>query len=88
MRFVATEKFEKSLSRMSDINIYAVEKALRLLRDNPKHPSLRVKRVKGTADIWEASATKSIRITFRFLNQDIIQLRNVGTHEQVFKPPY
>jgi len=55
---------------------------------NHRHPSLRVKRVKGTQDIWEASATKSIRITFRFLETDLIQLRNVGSHEQVFRPPY
>lgn len=88
MRFVATEKFEKSLSRLSYENIKSVEKALGLLLENSRHPSLRVKRVKGTPDIWEVSATKSIRFTFSFLREDLIQLRNVGTHDQVFKPPY
>jgi len=88
MRFVTTERFQRSFSRLSNQHALAVEKAIRMLTENSKHPSLRVKRVKGTKDIWEASATRSLRITFRLLAPDLMQLRNVGTHEQVFRPPY
>ena len=88
MRFVTTEKFEKAYSRLSNQHAAAVDKAIAILLENVRYPSLRVKQVMGTKNIMEASATKSLRITFKFVSQDVIQLRNVGTHEQVFRPPY
>ncbi|MDF9408390.1 MAG: hypothetical protein A4E52_00456 [Pelotomaculum sp. PtaB.Bin013] len=80
-RFIRTYK---KLDRETRIQ---VDRTLQAIVLNPKHPLLRLKRVQGTKDIWEASVSMSIRITFRF-SEDIIQLRNVGTHDQVFKPPY
>jgi len=41
---------------------------------HPNHPSLRLKRVQGTKDIWEASVNMPIRITLIF-SEDTLQLR-------------
>jgi mRNA-degrading endonuclease YafQ of YafQ-DinJ toxin-antitoxin module len=64
----------------------AIQKALRLLAENIRHPSLRVKRVQGTKGIWEASATISLRITFQ-REKDLIILRNCGEHDETLKNP-
>lgn len=48
--------------------------------NDPRHPSLKVKKLEGAKDIWEMSVTKSYRITFQ-RNGEIVLLRNIGTHD-------
>jgi len=63
-----------------------VEKAIALLVDNPRHPSLRARKIRGAEVIWEASVTMSYRITFKPLKGGILQLRRVGTYD-ILKTP-
>ena len=46
---------------------------------NPRHPSLRVKKLRGT-DKFEIRVSKGYRLTFRFAD-DVLELRRVGTHD-------
>ena len=46
---------------------------------NPRHPSLHVKKLKGT-DKLEIRVSKGYRLTFRFAD-DVLELRRVGTHD-------
>ena len=55
------------------------------MEQNLRHPGLRVKRMQGTADIWEARVTASSRITFNLEGERIL-LRTVGDHD-VLKHP-
>ena len=43
------------------------------------HPSLRMKRIQGTKNIWEGSITMKYRFTFE-LSDDKVILRLIGTH--------
>jgi len=52
---------------------------LEYLIRNPRHPSLRVKKLKGT-DKFEIRVSKGYRLTFRFAD-DVLELRRVGTHD-------
>jgi len=52
---------------------------LRLVQ-NPSYPSLRVKKMQGLDDVWEASVTMSYRITFQRAGDTLI-LRRIGTHD-------
>jgi mRNA interferase RelE/StbE len=56
-----------------------VDKQLHLLFEDFRHPSLRLKKLRGT-DIFEIRITKGYRLTFRF-DKEIIELRRVGTHD-------
>lgn len=56
------------------------EKAIRLLLQNPRHPSLRSKKMQGLDDIWEASVSMSYRMTYQVAGDTII-LRRLGTHD-------
>lgn len=50
-----------------------------------KHPSLEAKKLKGTNSVWEARASKSLRITFN-LKGKLIILRTVGEHKILNRP--
>jgi mRNA interferase RelE/StbE len=86
MRLQYTHRFQRAYNDLTDDDAERVKKALRLLVENPRHPSLRVKRIQGTDHIWEASASLSIRLTFE-MQGDLIVLRNVGAHDETLKKP-
>ena len=63
----------------------------------PFPKSLRIKYVEGSdKKVWEATINLSFRVTFSLLNEFdernervvVIQLRNIGPHEVVFRSPY
>jgi len=53
---------------------------LSLFLENPRHPSLRVKRLVGTFDRWEGSVTKNYRFTFQIAEGKAL-FRRIGTHD-------
>ncbi|ADI02069.1 MAG TPA: hypothetical protein GXX39_11090 [Syntrophothermus lipocalidus] len=59
---------------------------LELLIENPWHPSLRTKKIRGQANIFEASITANIRMTWQYV-EDGILLRNIGEHDKTLKNP-
>ena len=64
-------------------------KQIDILRDNPRYPSLRIKKVQGTgsSEIWEASIDIKHRMTFEYTEDNTgILLRNCNGHE-VFDNP-
>lgn len=61
------------------------DKQLRLFLENPRHPSLRIKKMEGFNDIWEGRITQNYRFTFRIVDQTCV-LRRIGTHN-VLKTP-
>ena len=56
-----------------------IDKQIVLLIENPKHPSLRMKKLKGT-NKWELRITKGYRMTLGYAG-DFLELRRVGTHD-------
>ena len=56
-----------------------VDKQLRMLFEDFRHPSLRLKKMGGT-DKFEIRITKRYRLTLR-LHKDVVELRRVGTHD-------
>lgn len=82
--------FLESYSQLKPSERKAIDKAVRLLSANPRHPSLNVhkgKNVKGKYaeggnDVFIAYASKSLRLTFEYGPQPgLIALRNCGHHE-------
>ena len=83
MKIRRTNSFLKDYRALPpDIQARA-DKQLTLLLDNPKHPSLRLKKLKGT-DIFEIRVTKGYRLTLG-LAGDYLELRRVGTHDLLKK---
>ena len=55
------------------------DEKIQLFIENPRHPSLRVKKMSGTEDIREAGININYRWTFEW-RKDFIRLRYIGTH--------
>ena len=78
-------RFERDYRKLAPELKPRVQKTLLQMEQNLRHPGLRVKRMQGTADIWEARVTQSCRITFNW-EGELILLRTVGDHD-VLKHP-
>ena len=81
-----TERFRRAYKRLGPGKREHVQKALRLLVENPRHPSLRLKKMGGTGEIWEARASIALRITLE-VHGGTVLLRNVGEHDETLKRP-
>ncbi len=81
-----TERFKHAYKKLPPEIQERVKKTLRLLVSNIRHPSLRVKKIQGTGNIWEARVSRSCRLTFQIEGETYI-LRNVGEHDHTLKNP-
>lgn len=86
MRNARAERFKAAYRELTPSNQQQAWKAIRLLLENPRHPGLMVKRIKGTEDIWEARVSRSTRMSFE-IHGDLIVLRNIGEHDKTFARP-
>lgn len=57
-----TKRFEKHFKELTAQERRQLQNKLRLLSENPMHPSLRTKRIQGTKDLFERSVHMDIRI--------------------------
>jgi len=86
MEVFLTEQFEQAYQKLSDAERGSVRKALSLLGENLRHPSLRVKKMEGRRNIWEARPSRRLRMTFEVAEGTIV-MRNVGEHDKVLQKP-
>ena len=86
MRFIFTKKFRKCCESLPVEIQETIKAKLRLLVQDPRHPSLRVKKMQGAKGIWEASVTMDYRLTFEMAADKLI-LRTIGKHDETLKNP-
>jgi mRNA interferase RelE/StbE len=81
-----TDRFEEDYQILPPDLQDRVDKALMLFQANPKHRSLRVRKMAGYRNVWEARVTQSYRFTFSIDKEGTYILRRVGPHEIEKKP--
>jgi len=86
MRVLAYNRFRESYQQLPRVIQRKVDRQFRRLTENLRHPSLQVKRIKGTAGLWEARVDLHYRMTFEIMG-DTIYLRVVGNHDEVLEHP-
>ncbi len=83
--------FLDSYSLLKPAERKAIDKAVRVLSINPRHPSLNVHKARnvrskyseGGSDVFIAYASKSLRLTFEYgPKPGMIALRNCGHHDR------
>jgi len=85
MKIQTTRPFDKDYNALPETVKVRADKQFFLLLENPDHPSLRLKKIKGHPSIWEGRITKSYRFTFQ-ISGDVNLLRRIGTHD-ILKTP-
>lgn len=86
MKITRTARFKKSWNELSEMEKTLARKALVNLATDLRYPALRVKKMHGVGDIWEARVSHSVRLTFQIGDGKII-LRNIGRHDETLERP-
>jgi len=86
VKVARTARFKKAWQRLAKGEKSLAQKAIGNLAGNIRYPALRVKKIKGTENIWEARVSYSLRITFQ-IEGDMIILRNIGRHNKTLERP-
>jgi mRNA-degrading endonuclease RelE of RelBE toxin-antitoxin system len=81
MPIVITERFAKAYAKLPRHVWAKVDKALRLLDEDFRHPGLRARAVEGTQGIYEARVDRKHRLTYE-RDGDRLIMRNVGKHDK------
>jgi mRNA-degrading endonuclease RelE of RelBE toxin-antitoxin system len=87
LKLTLTERFKKSALELPPGIREKLKKQIGLLAADPRHPSLRVKKIQGTGSVFEARVDRDIRLTFEFGADREIILRVVGPHDPTRKRP-
>ena len=86
MRIARTARFKKAWEQLNEDEKVLARKAIKNLAENVRYPALRVKKIKGVEQLWEARASRSLRMTFQ-IEGDNILLRNIGHHDETLERP-
>lgn len=86
MKIKYSENFRDAVQNLSPEAKRELKKKLEIMIENPRHPSLRSKKIEGTDDIFEASIYMDIRMTWQYISAGIL-LRSLGEHDRTLKNP-
>jgi hypothetical protein len=81
-----TERFKLQYIKLPAVVQLKIDKALKLLDTNFRHPGLRSHPVEGAPGIFEAYVDRKYRMTFE-RHGDTLILRNVDNHDACLKKP-
>jgi addiction module RelE/StbE family toxin len=79
--------FEKMLKKLTPELQKKTKRKIELLANNPSHPSLRSKPIKGAPGIYEASIDMNYRMTYERLPGDVLRLRVIAKHDVALRNP-
>jgi mRNA interferase RelE/StbE len=86
MKVVRSPRFDRAYKKLpEEVKKVFSEKMKLLAQSKFNHPSLRMKKIKGTGYIWEASIDLNHRFTFEKIKNGI-KLRVIGKHNILDKP--
>ncbi len=84
MKIYYSDKFLENVKKLPKDLKKTLKGKLGILLDNPRHPSLRTKKIQGRENVFEATITMGIRITWQYTDDGIL-LRNIGEHDRTLK---
>ena len=92
LKFKKTDRFTELLNNLSPEIKKSFAKALKLIEEDLKHPSLHIEKIKGSngyfgGSIFSIRITQKYRVTFEFLDENTILFRVIGSHDKVYKNP-
>lgn len=86
MEIFATKKYDRRLAKLvrknSEVYIFVFNR-LKLLKNSPTHPSLRLHKLANRENEYAISIDHSIRLIFS-REKDSIYLLDIGSHEEVY----
>ncbi len=92
MKLVWSNGFKRSLKKLIKKNPQLEKKfidVLKILADDPFHPSLKSHKLTGNLDgLWACWVAYDCRIIFEFSNEELVErvifLVDIGSHDEVY----
>jgi len=81
-----TERFARQYEKLSAAIRQKVDKSIRLLETDFRHPGLKTHPVQSAPGIFEASVDSRYRMTYE-RRGDVLLLRNVDNHDDCLRQP-
>ena len=81
LQITFTDRFQKHYKNLTEIEKKQFKNKLAIFAENPLHPSLRVKRIHGTSDLFEFSVNMDIRVIWFYEGEKIVALVDIGHHD-------
>ena len=81
LQITYSDKFKKHYKKLSSDEKDLFKRKLSLFAENPLHPSLRVKRIQGTTDLFEFSVNMDIRVIWFYEGDRLVALVDIGHHD-------
>lgn len=75
-----SDKFKKNYNKLDTITKKQLHNKLSLFMENPMHPSLRTKHIKGTDGLFEFSVNMDVRVIWCYEDGVVILLLDIGHH--------
>lgn len=82
-----SQRFKRAYLKLPSHIRAKVDRVLRLLEADFRHPSLQSKPIRGTDGIYEARVDQHYRLTYERREGDILYLRTVGRHDEALRNP-
>ncbi len=80
MKVLRSDRFKKDYQDLDPETQTQLDKQLRLLLQNPRHPSLRVHKIKSTKGLWEFRISQGYRCVFNIEGNAYVLLQ-IGPHK-------
>lgn len=82
-----SDRFDERFRSKPNDQQAAILKAIKFLADNPRHPGLRVERIRTRSGVWSARVNRSDRLSFHWGEKGQIVLRFNCHHEELYRRP-
>lgn len=90
MKYCRLNSFKRDLDALPLEIQELVGKKFQLFQNDPGHPSLRVKKMKGHESVWEGHITTGCVFTFHYetdeSGEQVVVFRRIGSHTIYRKP--
>jgi len=86
MPILISERFAKAYAKLPQLIQKKVDKALRLLEKDFRHPGLQARRIEGTHGIYEGRVDRRHRMTYEREGDRLI-MRSVGERDKTLGAP-
>ena len=81
LKITFTDRFKKHYGELSSVEKRQFKNKLKLFVESPLHPSLRVKRIQGTDNLFEFSVNMDIRVIWFYEEESLVALIDIGHHD-------
>lgn len=81
LQITYSEKFLKHYKKLTTIEKEQFINKLKIFEGDQFYPSLRVKKIKGTNNIFEFSINMDLRVAWSYIDDSTIALIDIGLHD-------